>query len=152
MIIGDEHLAVMSAEGRLPGALAQEPLLVTPAAFERLQLVSARASELVRGQLSTRLAVLAEDLRDAVLRPDPRLFRVIGVSTLQPVAAAVAAEAEMSGFRLNRLALEYVAAASFYRAPIWFGHDRNVPRPLAEGRIPRPVRWRLLSELDPSEP
>ena len=51
--------------------------------------------------------------------------------------------------RLNRLALEYVAAASLYGATIWFGHDRNVPRPIREGRVPRPVRWRRLSELAP---
>ena len=68
MIIGDEHIAVISAEGRLPEELAEETLLVTP-------------------------------------------------------------------------------AASLYRATIWFGHDRNVPRPIREGRVPRPVRWRRLSEL-----
>ena len=147
MIIGDEHIAVISAEGRLPEELAEETLLVTPAAFERLRLVGARTSAVVHGQISGRLAVLTPDLRDAVLRPDSRFFTVIDASALRPTAEEVAAEAESAELRLNRLALEYVAAASLYRATIWFGHDRNVPRPIREGRVPRPVRWRRLSEL-----
>lgn len=147
MIIGDEHLAVIAAEGRLPDLLAAESLLITPAAFERLRLADSRTSVLVHGQISARLGVLAQDLREALLRPDSPLFTVIDSEGLQPVVDEVAAEARSAAFQLNRLALEYVAAASVYRTTIWFGHDRNVPRPIREGRVPRPVRWRRLSEL-----
>ena len=151
MIIGDEHTAVIAAEGRLPDELAEETLLVTPAAFERLRLVDARTSAAVHGLISGRLAVLAPDVRDAVLRPDSGFFTVIDASALQPTAEQVAAEAESAELRLNRLALEYVAAASLYGATIGFGHDRNVPRPIREGMVPRPVRWRRLSELAPRD-
>ena len=74
MIIGDEHIAVISAEGWLPAELEEETLLVTPAAFERLRLVGARTSSAVHGQISGRLAVLAPDVRGAVLRADSRFL------------------------------------------------------------------------------
>lgn len=147
MIIGDEHLAVISAEGRLPDVLKREHLSVMPSAFERLRLVDARTSGAVHGQISGRLAVLTPELRDAVLRQDSPFFTVIDAAVLQPLTEEIAAEADSSGLHLNRLAPEYVAAASWYRATVWFGHDRNVPRPIREGRVPRPVGWRLLSEL-----
>ena len=86
-------------------------------------------------------------MRAEVLQADSRFFTVIEPDILQEAAAEIVAEAESVGVRLNRLAAECVAAATVYEATIWFGHDRIVPRPIRDGLVPRPVRWRRLSEL-----
>ena len=147
MIIGDEHIAVISAEGRLPRELKREPLLIVPAAHERLKLAGAKTAGLARGQISGPLSRLDKVVRDALLLGDTQLFTVIDQSTLQDTADKIAAEAGAAGVRLNRLASEYAAAAAVYRAAIWFGHDRNVPRAIRDRLVPTAVRWRLLSEL-----
>jgi len=95
---------------------------------------------------------LTPDVRAAVLDADAAVFEVIPEEYLRPLADQARQEAEAAGVRLNRLAAEYVAAeyvaaAIAYGATIWFGHDRNVPRPLSGGLVPQEVRWRLLSEL-----
>ena len=90
---------------------------------------------------------LAPDVRAAVLDAGTRVFEVISGQSLKPLAQQAHEEAATVGVHLNQLAAEYVAAALSYRATIWFGHDRNVPRPLRDGLVPQPVQWRLLSEL-----
>ncbi|MCY3925365.1 MAG: hypothetical protein OXG52_07635 [bacterium] len=90
---------------------------------------------------------LAPDVRAAVLDADAAVFEVIPEEYLRPLADKARQEAAAAGVRLNRLAAEYVAASIAYGATIWFGHDRNVPRPLSDGLVPQEVRWRLLSEL-----
>lgn len=90
---------------------------------------------------------LAPDVRVGVLDADSPVFRVITEESLGPLVERARREAANAGVHLNRLAAEYVAAAVAYRATIWFGHDRNVPRPLSDGLVPPEFRWRLLSEL-----
>ncbi len=150
MIVGDEHIAVIAAEGRLPAELDRQALLIVPAAFERLRRVGmreARGALTSRGQISGRLSQLDRAVQRAVLEGDDRLFKVIERSALEQAAEAITGEAALRGVRLNRLASEYAAAAAVYQATIWFGHDRNVPRAIREGRVPGSVRWRLLSQL-----
>ena len=103
---------------RLPEELAEETLLVTPAAFERLRLVGARTSAVVHGQISGRLAVLTPDLRDAVLRPDSRFFTVIDASALRPTAEQVELlDRSIIGNRrqLERLVIDYIAHYNTHR-------------------------------------
>ena len=148
MIIGDEHIVVISAENRLPSELKRERLLVVPAAYERLKLAGAKTARLARGQISGPLSKLDKAVRDALLRGDTHLFTVIDQSVLTDTAKEMAAEAASAGVRLNRLTSEYAAAAAVYHTTIWFGHDRNVPRAIRDALLPTAVRWRLLSELE----
>ena len=150
MIVGDEHIAVISAEGRLPVELDREALFVVPAAFERLRLVAmrgARGALPIRGQISGPLSNLDQAVRNAVVEGDERFFTVIDRSALEEAIKAITDQAALKGVRLNRLASEYAAAAAVYQATIWFGHDRNVPRAIRDGLVPGSVRWRLLSQL-----
>lgn len=150
MIVGDEHIAVIAAEGRLPAELDREALFVVPAAYERLRLVGMkeeRGALPTRGQISSRLSRLDRAVRDAVVARDGGLFTVIDRSALEEAIEAITGEAALKEVRLNRLASEYAAAAAVYQATIWFGHDRNVPRAIRDGLVPGSVRWRLLSQL-----
>lgn len=149
----DEHTVVIAASGALPAELESVRLLIPPAAYQRLLISGQRlatGSAPQRGQISGPLMDLAPDVRAAVLDADASIFEVIPQVSLRSHAERVRQEAVAAGVALNRLAVEYIAAAIAYRAPIWFGHDRNVPRPLREGAIPQQVQWRLLSELRPA--
>ena len=58
MIIGAEHVAVISAEGKLPHKLRRQPLLIVPAAHKGLKLAGGKTARLVRGQISGPLSKL----------------------------------------------------------------------------------------------
>lgn len=150
MILGDEHTAIIAAAGELPDQLRPAQLLIPPAALDRLRVCGRRladATAMYKGQISGPLMDLAPDVRAAVLDADTRVFGVIPAESLRPLAEEAQNEAAAVGVHLNVLASEYVAAAIAYQATIWFGHDRNVPRPLHERLVGQQVRWRLLSEL-----
>ena len=141
-VVCDEHTAVIAASGALPAELESVRLLVPPAAHERLRISGRRLAEGStprRGQISGPLMDLAPDVRAAVLDADSAVSEVIPEVSLHPLAELARQEAAAAGVTLNRLAAEYIAAATAYRAPIRFGHDRNVPRPLTERLIPQQV-------------
>lgn len=149
MIIGDEHTAVIAASGFLPDQLADQTLLIPPAAFIRLELSRSlvESNQAGFGQISGPLSDLSSNQLKAIFEADSRLFHVISEDVLKPVADAAVTTASESGVLLSPMASQYVAASAIYGVTIWFGHDRNVPPALMDGRLPWAVAWRRLSEL-----
>ena len=91
MIVGDEHIAVISAEGRLPAELDREALFIVPAAYERLRLVAMRETRgalPIRGQISGRLSRLDRAVRNAVVEGAPEVARNESMSLVGTLLSA----------------------------------------------------------------
>ena len=168
MIIGDEYVIIRAVAGTLPDVLAGEHPLIIPSAYLRLKLGEAifrpEATVLAElrpshplsgrgGQITRRLRALTDRALEALFDADPDLFTVIPKDDLAPGVNEARAVAASQGVHLNLLAAEYVAASAMHGVDIWFGHDRNVPTPIRQGRVPGHVRYGLVSDLwgDPIE-
>lgn len=151
MIIGDEYVLIRSVGGTLPDELEGRPLLVVPVAIRRLRRTYERESEGVPqrgGQITRVLDGLPRDALDALFDPEPHHFRELSLDELRPTIATIEAEAAAAGFPLPPVSALYAAAARQHDAPIWLGHDRNLPRWVAQGYELAGVRWHLVSELE----
>ena len=152
MIIGDEYVLIRSVSGTLPGELEAQPLLVVSVAIRRLRRTYERESAGVPqrgGQITRVLDGLPRDALDAILDPESHHFRELSVDELLPTIATIGAEAAAVGFALPPVSALYAAAARQHDAPIWLGHDRNLPRWVAQGYELAGVRWHLVSGLEP---
>lgn len=159
MFIGDEYVLIRAVAGTLPEELGSQHLLVVSCAYLRLQL----SEEMVRsaalearpptahrvpwgGQITRQLLNLTHDELGTLFDPDPGIFTVVPEDDLASEVSRTKADAASKGINLNLIAAQYVAAATLHRAPLWFGHPRNVPRPIRGGHFFNQVRYQVLSD------
>jgi hypothetical protein len=126
VIVLDEYLAVRVIAGDWPSGLPDDDDLALPAArhWRLLQRIHAPAG----GQLSQRLAALpATDI--AVLRnPHPEVLHILDPRPLLDDAAVIAARHHAGGL----LVAETLAAGLVHGRQLWFGHEHNIGRRLAD--------------------
>ena len=154
MFVGDEHALMRAVSGTLPPLLEGELLLTVPRSMERIL----RGLERIRqgesatgGQISSRLRALTPQALEAILDPEPHVYRVVTEEELRPSLIAVTDEAASKGVPLTPLGAELAAAARAFDTTIWLGHDRNLPRWAIEGLELGGVRWRRLSDITGQE-
>ena len=157
MFVGDEHALMRAVGGTLPSPLEGELLLTVPRSMTRLfrSLERIRQGESrTTGQIRSRLRALTPLALEAILDPEPHIYRILTEEELGPSLIAVTGEAARKGIPLTPLSAELAAAAQAFDATIWLGHDRNLPRWAIEGPGLGGVRWRCLSDLTgiPSRP
>ena len=151
MIIGDEYVLIRAVGGTLPEELEGQPLLVIPVALRRLRRTYERESAGLPqrgGQITRVLDDLPQDALDAIFDPEPHHFRELSLDELRPTIATIEGEAAAAGFPLPPVSALYAAAARQHDAPIWLGHDGNLPRWVKRGYELAGVRWHLVSELE----
>ena len=150
MFTGDEHALMRAVSGTLPSLLKGELLITVPRSMTRIlrSLDRIRQGESTTGgQISSRLRALTPRALEAVLDPEPCVYRVVTEDELRPSLIAVKNEAATKGIPLTPLGSELTAAAQAFDATIWLGHDRNQPRWATQGPGLDGVRWRRLSDL-----
>ena len=87
MLVGDEHAVIRAVSGTLPTQLEHEELLTVPRAMARIlrsyeRLLQGAADP--GGQISSRLRVLTPLALEAILDPEPDMFRVLTDEELRP--------------------------------------------------------------------
>ena len=154
--VGDEHALIRSVSGTLPTPLEDHFLLTVPRAMERIHRAHARlrhGTQGLAGQISSRLRLLTPRALEVILDPEPDAYRLLTEEELRPEVAVVRAEATGKGIPLTSIGAELAAAARIFDAPIWLGHDRNLPRWALDGPGLLGVDWHRLSDLvDPESP
>ena len=150
MFVGDEHALMRAVSGTLPALLDGELLLTVPRSMTRIL----RSLERIRqgssgtgGQISSRLGTLTPLALEAILDPEPHVYRVVAEEELRPSLLTITDEAARKGIPLTPLSAELAAAARTFDTTIWLGHDRNLPRWALDGPGLAGIRWRRLSEL-----
>lgn len=125
MIVCDEYLAFAAVAGTLPAELDREHLATTHSTYARLLRVIHRLDDagfVHEGQLSRLVRRLPPDDRSKLVAPDPDLVRILDPRPFLDVTARVSALQPLSW-----MVAELAAAAIFHGAPLWFGHEQNVP-------------------------
>ena len=87
MFVGDEHALMRAVSGTLPALLDGELLLAVPRSMTRilrsLERIRQGASE-TSGQISSRLGALTPLALEALLDPEPHVYRVVTEEELRP--------------------------------------------------------------------
>lgn len=141
MIVGVEHIAIISDEGRLTAELDRKALFVVPALYERLRLVAtmgARWALPTRGQISSRLSHL-----------DRRAAAGEGHGSASPCRPRGAAEWHDQRSRATVLEVDHSAAPRrMARQPGLYGGTGGGHRHLSSGR----AGARDLGQIDSCKP
>lgn len=156
-------MLIRAVAGTLPDELDHQHMLVVPCAYLRLQLseemVRTAANEASQspastahraswgGQITRQFLSLTHDELDTLFDPDSSIFTVIPEDDLAQEVSNAKRDAASRDINLNLIAAQYVAAATLHQAPLWFGHPRNVPRPIREGHFRQRIRYQLLRNI-----